>query len=78
MRKTLTAGTALIAAAHPRRATYAVTSITRAGPTPALPGVRSDHRHVLVSNVSANTVTDLEIGAGPTGTFAAGTTPAPS
>ena len=38
MRKTLTAGTALIAAAaHPRRATYAVTSTTSAGPTPHFP-----------------------------------------
>ena len=38
MRKTLTAGTALIAAAaHPRRATYAVTSTTSAGPTPHTP-----------------------------------------
>lgn len=88
MRRTLTAAVALIAtvaplvaldvipaAAHPRRSAYTVTSTTPAGPTPHFPAFDPTTGHVLVSNVAANTVSDLEIGAGPTRTFAAGTTP---
>ena len=67
--------TAAPAAAHPRRSTYTVTSITIAGPTPHFPAFDPTSGHVLVSNVSANTVTDLEISTGPTRTFGAGTTP---
>lgn len=88
MRRTLTAVAALIATvamlvaataapagAHPRRTTYTATSSTPAGATPHFPAFDPTSGHVLVSNVSANTVTDLEIGTGPTRTFAAETTP---
>ena len=88
MRRTLTAVAALIAsvampvgataapaAAHHRRTTYTVTSTTSAGPTPHFPAFDPTTGHVVVSNVSANTVTDLDISTGPTRTFAAGTTP---
>ncbi len=77
MRRTLAAAAALIAtvavlvavdaapaAAHPRRTTYTVTSTTPAGPTPHFPAFDPTTGHVLVSNVAANTVTDLEIGTG--------------
>lgn len=63
------------AAAQPLRTSYSVTSTTMAGPTPHFPAFDPTTGHVLVSNVSANTVTDLEIGTGPVRTFETGATP---
>lgn len=62
------------AAAH-SRGTYAVASQTPAGPTPHFPAFDPTTGRVLVSNVSANTVTDIAIGSGPSRAFASGTTP---
>lgn len=78
MRRTVTAVAALIAsvampvaaaaapaAAHHRRTTYTVTSTTNAGPTPHFPAFDPTTGHVVVSKVSSNTITDLEISTGP-------------
>lgn len=87
MRKTLATAAALLAAAalvavdagaavaHPDRTTYTVTSETLAGPTPHFPAFDATSGQVLVSNPDAGTVTEVEIGTGPTRSFAAGTTP---
>lgn len=87
MRKTLAMFGVLVAttvavAANPSMAgaqaptvTYVVTSETTAAPTPHFPAVDPRTGRVLVSNVSADTVTELGIGAGPTRTFSAGAMP---
>lgn len=63
------------AGAHLRRTTYSVTSTTPAGATPHFPAFDRSSGHVLVSNVATSSLSELEIGRGPTRTFGTGVMP---
>lgn len=71
----LLVATAGSAAAHPRDAGYTIGATTPAGPTPHFPAFDPTTGQVLVSNVAANTVSELDEGAGPDRAFATGTNP---
>lgn len=63
------------AGAHQRRTTYFVTSTTPAGATPHFPAFDRSSGHVLVSNPSTKSLSELEVGRGPTRAFGTGAMP---